>query len=146
LSYYDWHIADCQAAAGPWRYEWVEPHGSFSVAAAFTLVAVSRADIQSADPGDTRHTFPGDELVQSGLADIAAGRRSVEALLVAAAGMRLRRAGVQVPEHRFDRSGRELYALLEAELGVGAHSRYNALQRRVVAYCAARTQDARRRG
>jgi hypothetical protein len=44
-----------------------------------------------------------------------------------------------------DRSGRELYALLEAELGTRAHARYNALQRLVVDYCSARTQDARRR-
>jgi hypothetical protein len=92
-----------------------------------------------------RARFPGDELVATGLADLAAGRRTVAGLLVAAAGPRLERAGVRVPEHRMDRSGRELYALLEAELGTRAHARYNALQRLVVDYCSARTQDARRR-
>lgn len=92
-----------------------------------------------------RERFPGDDLVAAGLADITAGRKSIEALLVAAAGPRLARAGVQVPEHQFDTSGRELYALLEAELGARAHSRYNALQRRIVSYCSSRAQDARRR-
>jgi hypothetical protein len=69
----------------------------------------------------------------------------MEALLVAATGSRLARAGVEMPAHGLDTSGRALYALLEQELGTRAHSRYNALQRRVIAYCAARTQDARRR-
>ncbi|MDE3129554.1 MAG: hypothetical protein KGL16_00220 [Acidobacteriota bacterium] len=99
---------------------------------------------RAAEPTE-RERFPGDDLVTAGLADIAARRRSVEALLVATAGPRLARAGVTVPEHDLDTSGRELYALLEAELGNRAHSRYNALQRRVIAYCVARTQDARRR-
>ncbi|MDE3134081.1 MAG: hypothetical protein KGL15_08455 [Acidobacteriota bacterium] len=103
------------------------------------------ADPSAAPKPAARERFPGDDLVAAGLADIAAGRRSVAALLVAAAAPRLARAGVTVPQHRFDTSGRELYALLEAELGTRAHSRYNALQRRVIAYCSARAQDARRR-
>jgi hypothetical protein len=103
--------------------------------------------MRSSGPGiePARARFPGGELVEAGLADIAAGRTSAAALLVAAAGPRLERAGIRVPEHALDTSGRELYALLEAELGRRAHSRYNALQRRIVAYCAARAQDARRR-
>jgi hypothetical protein len=97
-------------------------------------------------PGDPRQRFPGEELVAPGLADLAAGRETPEALLVAAAAPRLARAGVPIPEHQLDSTGRRLYALLEAEHGAGAHSRYNALQRRLVSYCEARTQDARRRG
>jgi hypothetical protein len=92
-----------------------------------------------------RSRFPGDELVEAGLADLARGRRTVESLLLVAAGPRLARVGVVLPKHEFDTSGRELYALLEAELGRRAHSRYNALQRRIISYCSARTQDARRR-
>lgn len=106
---------------------------------------MSTAKPPPAGPDEPRLKFPGDDLVATGLADIAAGRKTVEALLVAAAGPRLARAGVTVPKHTLDTSGRELYALLEAELGTRAHSRYNALQRRVIAYCVARTQDARRR-
>lgn len=99
-------------------------------------------------PGDhdePRVKFPGAELVDAGLADIAAGRTTVEALLLAAAEPRLARVGVRLPEHSLDGSGRHLYAMLEAELGTRAHSRYNALHRRVIAYCVAKTQDARRR-
>ena len=92
-----------------------------------------------------RTRFPGDELVAAGLADLAAGRRSVEALLLAAAGPRLARTGVVLPAHELDTSGRELYALLEAELGPRAHARYNALHRQIISYCVARTQDAHRR-
>jgi hypothetical protein len=106
---------------------------------------VNAAGSPSSERDAPREKFPGEELVDAGLADIAAGRRTIAALLAAAAGPRLERAGVTVPAHQLDRSGRELYALLEADLGVRAHSRYNALQRRVIAYCAARTQDARRR-
>ena len=95
-------------------------------------------------PG-ARERFPADELVTAGLADLTAGRRTPAALLVAATGPRLERAGVQVPAHALDTSGRELYALLGAELGPRARSRYNALQRRIISYCAAKTQDARRR-
>jgi hypothetical protein len=92
-----------------------------------------------------RSRFPGDDLVESGLADLRAGRHTVASLLLAAAGPRLARVGVVLPEHNLDTTGRELYALLEAELGTRAHSRYNALHRLVISYCAARTQDARRR-
>jgi hypothetical protein len=92
-----------------------------------------------------RLKFPGEELVTPGLADLAAGRETAEALLVAAAAPRLARTGVQLPPHQMDTSGRRLYQLLEAELGNGAHSRYNAMQRRVISYCEARAQDARRR-
>lgn len=106
---------------------------------------MSDADLASVGPEQPRLTFPGEELVEPGLADLAAGRRTVEALLVAAAQPRLERVGVHVPEHRLDQSGRDLYALLEANLGSRAHARYNALQRRVIAYCSARAQDARRR-
>jgi hypothetical protein len=94
---------------------------------------------------EDRLRFPGDELVESGLADLAAGRRTVEALLVAAARPRLARVGVRVPDHDLDTTGRELYAMLEAQLGKRAHSRYNALTRRIVSYCSSRAQDARRR-
>lgn len=89
-----------------------------------------------------RERFPGDDLVDSGLADIAARRITVAALLVAAAGPRLERAGVVLPEHELDTSGRELYAMLEEQLGNRAHARYNALQRQIVSYCVARGRDA----
>jgi hypothetical protein len=106
---------------------------------------VGPAKLPSPASDSLRVKFPGEDLVEAGVADLSAGRRTVDALLVAAAGPRLARAGIHVPEHELDRSGRELYALLEAKFGARAHARYNALHRRVIAYCSARTQDARRR-
>jgi hypothetical protein len=77
--------------------------------------------------------LPGTELIEAGLEDLARGVESVPALLVAIGAPRLRRLGVVVsaepsnPEHR-------LYALLARQGTDTAHSRYNALVRRLVSY------------
>jgi hypothetical protein len=78
--------------------------------------------------------LPGWEIVEPGLADRARGVESVAALLVAIGAPRLRRLGLDVngpeiafPEHR-------LYAALSAEDADSAHSRYNALLRRLVSF------------
>ncbi len=78
--------------------------------------------------------LPGAELVTRGLADLARGIRSVPALLVAIGAPRLRALGVDVPS--FDGSGpeRRLYDLLAETEGDAAHSRYNALIRRLVSF------------
>lgn len=78
-------------------------------------------------------SLPGADLVERGLADLAHGIESVESLLVSIGARRLRDAGVPVgealpsPEHR-------LYRLLAAEDADSAHSRYNALIRRLVSF------------
>lgn len=78
-------------------------------------------------------TLPGADLVRSGLADLDAGRESVEALLVSIGAPRLRSLGIDLsapiasPEHK-------LYRLLAREKGDGAHSTYNALIRRLVSF------------
>ena len=77
--------------------------------------------------------LPGAELVHAGLRDLAAGVASVESLLVSIGGTRLRALGLDVPR-RFDDPERGLYELLAAEHGDAAHSRYNALIRRLVSY------------
>ena len=77
--------------------------------------------------------LPGEDLVRRGLEDLAAGVESVESLLVSIGAPRLTGLGVAVdnpfpsPEHR-------LYALLSGEEPASAHSRYNALIRRLVSY------------
>jgi hypothetical protein len=77
--------------------------------------------------------LPGDELVGKGIDDLARGIESAESLLVSIGAPRLRRLGFQVaepfvaPEHR-------LYELLRGEHGDAAHSRYNALVRRLVSF------------
>jgi hypothetical protein len=79
--------------------------------------------------------LPGAELVLSGLRDIEQGDESIAALLVLVGAPRLRSLGLAVPagdsamspEHR-------LYARLRAENAPTAHSRYNALVRRLVSF------------
>jgi hypothetical protein len=78
-------------------------------------------------------TLPGAELVERGLADLAAGRDSVESLLVAIGGPRLRSLGFDVPRTP-GRPDERLYLRLVAEDPEAAHSRYNALVRRLVRF------------
>ena len=80
-----------------------------------------------------RETLPGADLVMQGIADLSAGRESIEALTVSIGAPRLRSVGVELstpiasPEHK-------LYALLATEKGNAAHSAYNALIRRLVSF------------
>ncbi len=78
--------------------------------------------------------FPGGELIQRGLEDLAAGRESEAALLILIGAPRLRRLGLNIsevgagpPEHR-------LYDLLVRSDPDAAHSRYNALIRSLVRF------------
>ncbi|MGH2372197.1 MAG: hypothetical protein ACRDIC_01780, partial [bacterium] len=83
--------------------------------------------------GMESEALPGDEYVRAGLNDLARGIESVPALLVSIGAPRLRRLGFAVenpipsPEHR-------LYQLLLESDRDGAHSRYNALIRRLVSF------------
>lgn len=78
-------------------------------------------------------TLPGADLVERGLDDLARGIESVEALLVSIGARRLRDAGLLV-ERPFPAPEQRLYALLAAEDPDAAHSRYNALIRRLVSF------------
>jgi len=79
--------------------------------------------------------LPGAELVEEGLADLAAGRLTDSSLLVAIASPRLRRLGVDVPDCAFSQPyEHQLYARLNERLGTAAHSYYNGLIRRIVSY------------
>ncbi len=84
-----------------------------------------------------RSDLPGADLVSGGLADLAAGRETERALLVAMAAPRLRSAGIEVPDDGYadERASpsHRLYALLSLA-GDGAHSRYNALVARMVSF------------
>lgn len=90
--------------------------------------------------------LPGGDLIARGVDDLAAGKESMEALLVAVGAPRLRDLGLSVPtiadaEHR-------LYASLAREDSDSAHGRYNALLRRLVSFeraaeCASRQASRR---
>lgn len=76
---------------------------------------------------------PGQDLVETGLADLRQGRETVEALLVSVGASRLTAVGVDVPEP-YPSAEIRLYELLRREHGDDAHGRYNALLRRLVSF------------
>lgn len=78
--------------------------------------------------------FPGGDLVQEGLADLARGIESIPALLVSIGAHRLRRIGLPVPETAFPSPEHRLYEKLAETDPDSAHSRYNALVRRLVSF------------
>jgi len=78
--------------------------------------------------------LPGWELVGQGLADLERGAETVPALLVAIGAPRLRRLGLSVPEVDISSPEHRLYAALSADGPDAAHSRYNALVRRLVSF------------
>ena len=88
------------------------------------------------------NSLPGHELVLKGIDDLARGLESNEALLVSIGAPRLRQAGVEEPEPLASPEHR-LYDRLAAEDSDAAHSRYNALVRRLVSF--ERAADARAR-
>lgn len=77
--------------------------------------------------------LPGEDLIAGGLKDLEAGQPTVAALLVSIGAPRLRCFGIVIPrsmrqpEHR-------LYDLLHQAEPDAAHSRYNALVRRLVSF------------
>jgi hypothetical protein len=82
----------------------------------------------------TLQTLPGGDLIEQGLADLARGVESIPALLVAIGGPRLRRIGLAVPELSGPLPEHRLYELLAETDSDSAHSRYNALIRRLVSF------------
>jgi hypothetical protein len=76
---------------------------------------------------------PGADFVETGLADLARREESVAALLVSIGAPRLRRLGFVVPEP-LPNAEHRLYLRLHAEAAHAAHSRYNALMRRLVSF------------
>jgi hypothetical protein len=77
--------------------------------------------------------LPGGDLIEAGLADLAAGTESIPALLVSIGAPRLRRLGFVLTSPIADPEDR-LYSVLEREDSDSAHSRYNALIRRLVSF------------
>ena len=78
--------------------------------------------------------LPGAELVLSGVDDLRRGVVSVAALLVSIGYPRLRRLGLDLPEPVVTAPEQSLYELLCLDNEATAHSRYNALIRRLVSY------------
>lgn len=77
--------------------------------------------------------LPGGDLVEAGLRDLAAGVESIPALLVSIGAPRLRRLGFAVPS-ALPSPELRLYEQLSRADPDAAHSRYNALVRRLVSF------------
>jgi hypothetical protein len=80
--------------------------------------------------------YPGGDLVSKGIADLKAGNRTEEALLVSISSTRLRRLGFDFPSLALASLSPEiaLYSAIEARLPRGAYGTYNALIQRVVSF------------
>jgi hypothetical protein len=79
-------------------------------------------------------TLPGDDLIEAGIQDLRRGVESVPALLVSIGAPRLRRLGLPIPPETISSPELRLYERLQLRDSDGAHSRYNALVRRLVSY------------
>lgn len=79
-------------------------------------------------------SLPGADLIRRGLEDLATGRESEAALLVLIGAPRLRWLGLYVPEANSNLPEHRLYDLLACLDSDSAHSRYNALVRRLVRF------------
>ena len=77
--------------------------------------------------------FPGGDLVTKGLRDLEHSRETVEAFLVSIAAPRLRDAGLAVPRVLPDAEHRLYERLAQTDVD-SAHSRYNALLRRLTSF------------
>ena len=78
--------------------------------------------------------LPGEPMVRKGLEDLAAGRRTIESLLIQIGAPRLRSLDVPVPEDIDHDADYRLYDLLCEAHGNGAHSQYNSWIRELVSF------------
>lgn len=88
--------------------------------------------------------LPGADLFASAVEDMRAGVESPAALLVSLARGRLVDAGLTIPPVIVERPAHRLYDLLAAEDPANAHSRYNALLRRIASFARAAEHAAAR--
>ena len=77
---------------------------------------------------------PGEDMVMQGMADLSEGLETIPSLLVSIGATRLRRTGLAIPATAFASPEHRLYAMLQTDDPDAAHSRYNALIRRLVSF------------
>jgi hypothetical protein len=78
--------------------------------------------------------LPAEDLIEEGVNDPRAQRETIAALLVAIGSPPLRRLGIELPDTLPENPEDHLYELLAKDEPDSAHSRYNALIRRLVSY------------
>ena len=79
-------------------------------------------------------SLPGNDLIEVGVEDLLHQRQTIAALLVAIGAPKLRSLGLEVPENLPANPEHRLYDLLSESEPDSAHSKYNALIRRLVSF------------
>jgi hypothetical protein len=80
------------------------------------------------------NSLPGNDLIVKGVEDLLHRRQTIPALLVAIGAPKLRSLGLEVPENLPSTPEHRLYDLLSDSDPDSAHSKYNALIRRLVSF------------
>lgn len=78
--------------------------------------------------------LPGNDLIEMGVEDLRQQRQTIAALLVAIGAPKLRSLGLEIPEDLPSSPEHRLYDLLSDSEPDSAHSKYNALIRRLVSF------------
>jgi hypothetical protein len=78
--------------------------------------------------------IPGSDLIIAGILDLQGGRQTVASLLIAIGAPRLRNIGLELPKDLPTSPEHRLYEILAEEDSDSAHSRYNALIRKLVSF------------
>jgi hypothetical protein len=79
-------------------------------------------------------SLPGNDLIETGVQDLRQQRQTIAALLVAIGAPKLRSLGLEIPENLPSNPEHRLYDLLSDSEPDSAHSKYNALIRRLVSF------------
>jgi hypothetical protein len=79
-------------------------------------------------------SLPGNDLIEMGVEDLRHQRQTIPALLVAIGAPKLRSLGLEVPKDLPSNPEHRLYDLLSDSEPDSAHSKYNALIRRLVSF------------
>jgi hypothetical protein len=80
------------------------------------------------------NSFPANDLITAGIEDLQDRRETIAALLVAIGAPKLRSLGLELPENLPSNPEHRLYDLLSATEPDSAHSKYNALIRKLVSF------------
>ena len=80
------------------------------------------------------NSLPANDLITTGLEDLRYKRETIPALLVAIGAPKLRSLGLEVPDALPFNPEHRLYDLLAAADSDSAHSRYNALIKKLVSF------------
>lgn len=80
------------------------------------------------------YALPANELISTGILDLQNERETIAALLVAIGAPKLRNLGLNLPATLPPNPEHRLYDLLALDGSNSAHSRYNALIRKLVSF------------